>query len=282
LDRDLRKHYRSDNPDIYARNVDVQIGVFLANHMFLQLLEARGVHAQGSLGMSLGEYNHLVHIGALDFESALATVKVRGEAYDAGPRGWMAAVQPMEVEELQEVVAQVQSQSLGCLELVNFNSPRQNVLSGDQAAVEAAIKLLEDEHYVHPVVIERQVPMHSSLFASVGEQFRTHLATQSFQKPKLAYWPNRLGRALDHPTQDDFVEMLSSHVCSPVLWRHSIDHVIAGDPDAVFVEVGPKAVLCNMLSRKWHRNTKFHCDSAEDTPAHLDSMLATLNECLAS
>jgi len=169
LGRDLAAHYREDNPEVFARNRDVQIGVFLANHMFLQILEHAGLTADVSLGLSLGEYNHLVQIGALDFEQALRTVEERGEAYDAGPRGAMASVFPIELEALQDVARRAAAAADGVLEVVNLNSPRQHVLSGDQRALETALKLLEEEEgFVQAVVIERQVPMHCSTFAPVG------------------------------------------------------------------------------------------------------------------
>ncbi len=44
--------------------------MFVANHMMLSLLQAEGVDAELSLGLSLGEYNHLVHIGALELPEA--------------------------------------------------------------------------------------------------------------------------------------------------------------------------------------------------------------------
>src|ERR1700733_11260837 len=67
LGRDLVAHYRVGKADMFACNRDVQIGVFLANHLHLCLLERAGVRGAWSLGLSLGEYNHLVHIGALSF-----------------------------------------------------------------------------------------------------------------------------------------------------------------------------------------------------------------------
>ena len=67
LERDLAAHYRADNPAIFASNCDVQLGVFLASHVHLVAAERAGLRARLSLGLSLGEYNHLVHIGALDF-----------------------------------------------------------------------------------------------------------------------------------------------------------------------------------------------------------------------
>src|SRR5205085_12207540 len=49
LGRDLAWHYRSVNSDIFATNRDVQVGVFLTNHLHLAALEAAGVTAELSL-----------------------------------------------------------------------------------------------------------------------------------------------------------------------------------------------------------------------------------------
>lgn len=278
LGRDLRAHYGEDNPAAWARNVDVQVGVFVANHMLLSVLQAEGVDAELSLGLSLGEYNHLVHIGALELAEALRLVQARGEAYDAGPRGAMASVQPLDLESLEEVVCGVRERGLGVLEIVNLNSPRQHVISGDHAAVEAAIAVLEDEHFVVPTIIERQVPMHSSLFEPVGAALRAHLQRARFRAPRLPYLPNRLGDFAPAPKPADFVELLAAHVHTPVLWRQSIERVAERHPGAVFVEVGGKQVLHNLLDRKWLRSARYATDSREEPEAHLAGVLAALRQ----
>lgn len=274
LGTDLAAHYRTE--DAFARNVDVQIGVFLANHLFLQAIQARGVDAPVSLGLSLGEWNHLVHIGTLSFESALLAVRARGEAYDAGPRGWMAAVQPIPLEELEEVLASLRH--LGTLEAVNLNSPTQHVIAGAQEAVEAAVAILEEEHFTQPRIIERSVPMHSSLFRPVGDRFRHTLETLPFRPPCRPYLPNRRGGVLEDPRREDFVELLATHVHAPVLWRRSIDEVRVRWPDCVFVEVGPRKVLHDLLQRKWSKRPRMHTDSLSGHHAHLDSVVARVSQ----
>lgn len=277
LHRDLAAHYQADNADVFAKNREVQIGVFLANHMFLQILDDAGIRADLSLGLSLGEYNHLVHIGALQLQDALLAVEQRGLAYDAGPRGAMASVFPIELEELEEVARR--ASECGVLEVVNLNSPRQHVLSGELAALERALEILEEEHYVQAAVIERQVPMHCSIFEPVGTSFREHLERVPFARPRLPYLPNRLGREQPEPDRQTFVELLATHVHRPVLWRATIDWVVERFPDPVFVEVGPLKVLHNLLDRKWHRDVKrLHTDSAEDTAQHLEQVIDELRE----
>ncbi len=275
LNRDLMDHYQASNENQFVTNQDVQLGVFLANHLFLNLLEEQKIKADYSLGLSLGEWNHLVHIGALPFEQALLAVEQRGLAYDRGPRGAMASFFPVALEDLEPVLEK--ARELGNLEVVNLNSPRQHVVAGNPKALDEAIRLADDELYIEGVIIEKQVPMHASVFAPVGQEFRQYLKTVDFRQPNLPYLPNRLGHIVEEPSQELFVELLSTHVHQPVLWRHSIDFLMARHPDAVLVEVGAKAVLHNLLDRKWHKGVqKFKTDSRENTLEHIQDVVTSL------
>jgi [acyl-carrier-protein] S-malonyltransferase len=275
LGRDLATHYHVDKGEAaFARNVDVQVGVFLANHMFLATLEAAGVEAELSLGLSLGEWNHLVHIGAVSFEDALRAVELRGRLYDEGPRGWMAAIQPIADEDLEQVVER--ASKLGLIEIVNLNSPRQHVVAGERAAVEAAIELAENDFFAQAHIIDRNVPMHSSLFRSVGEQFREYLEQVPFRAARRPYLPNRLGTFIDDPSASVLRELLATHVHEPVLWRQSLDHLVEQHPEAVFVEVGPMSVLHNLMHRKWLGNRKFRTDNREELASHFANVVREL------
>jgi [acyl-carrier-protein] S-malonyltransferase len=274
LGRDLVAHYHVDNGEAaFERNVDVQVGVFLANHMFLITLEAAGIDAELSLGLSLGEWNHLVHIGVISFEDALRAVDCRGRLYDEGPRGWMAAIQPIADEELGQVVER--ASKLGLIEIVNLNSPRQHVVAGERAAVEVAVELAE-EFFAQARIIDRNVPMHSSLFRGVGDRFRAYLEQVPFRAARRPYLPNRLGTFIEDPSAGELRELLATHVHEPVLWRQSLDHLVEQHPEAVFVEVGPMAVLHNLMHRKWLDNRKFRTDSRDELANHFASVVREL------
>lgn len=271
LGRDLIGHYSSANPGIFNTNQDIQVGMFLANYIYQQLLEQAGILADLSLGLSLGEYNHLVHIGVLSFEQALLIVNQRGELYEDGPRGCMAAIFPLTLPELQKAVAEINQMGLGVVEIANHNSPRQHVLSGTKEAVTKALEAINDEFYVEGVIIEDKLPMHSSLFESVGQEFSQYLAKVEFEEPHLPYLPNRLANFLIRPTAADVRELLASHVYKPVLWKMSIDWIIEHYADAIFVETGPRRVLSNLLDRKWLPFNKVFTLSANgNLKTHLD------------
>ena len=260
LCRDLRSHFNPHNESMFARNRDVQIGVFLANHMHCESLRMAEVAAGLSLGLSLGEYNHLVHIGALDFDQALRLLDARGQAYEQGPDGAMASVFPIEFERLQEVVENVGGQ----LEIAIHNAPQQHVIAGARRAVEAALTILEEEHFVQGVVIENRIPMHTKLFGPVANAFRPALASIDWTWPALPYLSNALGQFAENPTTETMVELLSRHVWTPVLWRESVDFVSGVFDDLVFVEVGPRAVLYNLLGKRWKSNPRYKTDSQDD------------------
>ncbi|MCA9687818.1 MAG: ACP S-malonyltransferase, partial [Myxococcales bacterium] len=184
--------------------------------------------------------------------------------------------QPIAEDDLREVVEA--AGKLGPVEIVNLNSPRQHVIAGEQAAVEAAVELAEDEHFAQTHIIDRNVPMHSSLFVPVGERFADYLRTLSFTAPRRPYLPNRLATFIDQPGPADFVELLSSHVHAPVRWRESVEAATAANPDTVFVEVGPMAVLHNLIHRKWLGNRKYRLDAREDFEAHFAAVVSSLRE----
>lgn len=274
LGRDLAAHYGGAH-DPFVDNRDVQVGVFVASHIHLQALRARGVEATISLGLSLGEYNHLVHAGAIDFADALRLVDARGRAYDEGPRGAMLAAFPVGLEDLDEVLARARAR--GVLEVVNLNSPTQQVLAGEHAAVDAAARILDEELFLSAVRIEDRVPMHCSIFRPAAEALSPALRDTPFRTPALPYLPNVLATFLPEASPDVIRELLYRHVFSPVRWRESIELVASAAPDAIFVEVGPREVLYGLLSRRWLDNRRFKTDAPDEPERALDETLAEIS-----
>jgi [acyl-carrier-protein] S-malonyltransferase len=227
-------------------------------------LQAAGIDAELSLGHSLGEYNHLVHIGALAFADALRLVEARGEAYDNGPDGAMASVFPIELDDLSDVIDRASDEEWGTLEVAHLNSPTQHVISGERAAVDAALGLLNDRHLVETLVIEDRLPMHSSRFAPVARELRPILERAPWRKPYRAYQPNVEGRPIESPSADAIVDSLARQACRPVLWRMSIEQLVHRHRDLTFIEVGPRSLLYNLLQRNWLPNRRLKIDTSGD------------------
>jgi [acyl-carrier-protein] S-malonyltransferase len=247
-------------------NRDVQVAVFLATQMYLAGLTAEGVQASASAGLSLGEYSHLVDIGALTLDDALALVDERGRCYDEAPDGTMLTVLAVDHDTVADIVAQAQAR--GAVVISNYNAPTQHVLAGDRETVAWAAQTLEDEHAAHTTLIEDRVPMHSPLMTAVARAFEPAVRRAPWRTPTRAYWPNVTGAPMADATADDLVTSLLRHVSEPVRWRAAVDTLAAAYPGATFLEVGPGRVLHNMLSRGWKGTASARVDALDDADPH--------------
>ena len=257
-------------------NRDVQVTVFLASQMYLAALAAEGIDGDVSLGLSLGEYSHMVHIGALTVADALRLVDERGRCYDEAPPGVMITVLAVDHDTVAEVVAAARDR--GSIVISNYNTPTQHVIAGEAGAVHWAARTLEDDHGAHTALIERRVPMHSPLMAPVAAAFSPALAQAPWRVPAADYLPNVTATPVAAATAAEFVSHLVRHVSEPVRWHASVDLLAARHPDAAFVEVGPGAVLHNMLGRTWRSLRRARVDAPDDLSPrdHFAAMLEAL------
>src|SRR5262245_11732264 len=243
LGRDVSAHYRADHQPMFSHNRDVQIGVFLAAYILGERLAAAGIRSDASLGLSLGEYNHLVEIGALTFTSGLRILDARGSAYENGPRGLMMSVLPCDAGQVQQALES--TAALGSADLAIELAAKHFVVSGETAAVEAAAAWLEEEAFAQARVVDSVLPMHSRLFRPAADAFLGALKGADWQPARKAYIPNVDGQFLVDARPSDFVDRLYRHVFSTVRWSRSVSAIVDRYPDAMLVEVGPKCVLYN-------------------------------------
>jgi [acyl-carrier-protein] S-malonyltransferase len=258
LGRNLSEHYRKDNPDIFARNRDIQVGVFLANFIYARTLEADGIRPDASAGLSLGEYNHLVEIGALTFASALQLLDARGAAYESAPAGRMISVFPCQKDQVEEALEI--GRKIGNVDISIHLGRKHFVLGGETDAVEASATWLEEEVFAQSNVIDSRLPMHAGVFKPAADAFKAALESSHWQRAHSPYLPNVEGKFVENQSPSDFTDKLYRHVFSTVQWQRSVELMTQSFPDATFIEVGPKAVLYNQLSREYRSLITLHTD----------------------
>ena len=271
LRRNLSEHYRADNSQMFSQNRDVQIGVFLASYILGERLAAEGIRSDASLGLSLGEYNHLVEIGALSFTSALCTLDARGCAYENGPRGLMKSVLPCDAKQVQRALES--AAVLGSADLAIELSGKHFVISGETEAVQAAAAFLEEEAFVQAHVIDSTLPMHSRVFRPAADAFLGALEKADWRPARKAYLPNVDGQFLVNGRPAEYVDRLYRHVFSTVRWSRSLATIVDRYPNALLVEVGPKCILYNSVRREYRHLGCFRTDDPESThPVFLETV----------
>lgn len=230
--------------------------------LFESLKDKIDLKYDACLGLSLGEYSALVAADAMDFNDAVAVVKKRGkymqESVPLG-KGTMAAILGLDREKVNEVIEQVDN---GIIEVANYNSPGQIVISGETGTVKDSISLFKENGAKKAVVLNVSAPFHSSMLEPAGLKLKKELDEIKLRKCKVSVVSNVNA---DYYT-DNYKDLLVSQVSSSVLWEDSIEKLINEGFDT-FIEIGPGKVLkgfINKISKKNKVDTKvYNIDNME-------------------
>ncbi|UQB42779.1 ACP S-malonyltransferase [Thiomicrospira microaerophila] len=211
-------------------------------------------------GHSLGEYTALVASGVMSLSQGIELVAERGrlmqQAVPAG-EGAMAAVLGLEdqqVIELCELAAQDQ-----VVEAVNFNSPGQVVIAGNQAAVGRAMQLAEEKGAKKVVPLAVSVPSHCALMKPAADLLASKLAGMTFSQPQVAVLHNVAVQVYDDA--ESIKAALVEQLYRPVQWVKTIEYMKATGVEKL-LELGPGKVLAG-LNRRIDR--RMAIDSIFDT-----------------
>jgi [acyl-carrier-protein] S-malonyltransferase len=222
-----------------------QPAIFVHSYVVSKLLDGK-LKADMTAGHSLGEYSALVYADALDFETALMIVKVRGELMQkAGEQnpGTMAAIVGLDDEKVRKICNEVKD---GIVQPANFNAIGQVVISGEVEAVKMAMEIAKREgaKMVKELVVSGA--FHSPLMESAKEELKKILDEVEFRKPKIPVYFNVTAK----PTfeVEEIKDLLYHQITKPVLWTQTILNM-RSDGAVKFYEIGPGKVLQGLIKR---------------------------------
>ncbi len=200
------------------------------------------------MGHSVGEYSALTAVSSIAFEDAVYAVRKRGEAMQAAVKpgqGTMAAVIGLDESKIKEILTQVQADTGAIVEVANYNSTDQIVISGHTIAVDYAIDLLRSQGARLVKKLEVSAPFHSSLMEPAVlemKQVLNGITLNGMDYPVVFNVDARV-----HPS-DDIETMLLKQLVSPVRWVDTIVYAIQNGVDT-FIEIGPGKVLTGLVKR---------------------------------
>ena len=182
-------------------------------------------------GHSLGEYSALVCAGSISLEDAAWLVYHRGMLMSkavAGEECLMAAVLGLDADIIKGVCENIirANDNKGVLELANFNTPEQIVLSGHKQLIEQAKPILLAKGARKVVVLAVSVPSHFSLMKSMVEDFLLKLNEVNWSLPSIPVIHN-VNAAINSKNVDKIINCLVEQIYSPVLWYHSVNYMIS-------------------------------------------------------
>ena len=226
---------------------NTQPALFTTSIACLRLLEKHGIRPDVAAGHSIGEYAALVAAGAISFEEALPLVRLRGESMqEAGRRypGTMIAIIGLSTEDI--LTACAHASDLGIVEVANYNSPGQVVISGEVKAVEAAAKYAEEAGARKVIPLNVSGAFHSPLMGSAAVRLAVELNHCKFENAAIPVVANAIADYVERPSA--IRDALERQVAGSVRWDESITRM-ANDGVSLFVEVGPGKVLSGLIKR---------------------------------
>ena len=196
-------------------------------------------------GHSLGEFSALVAAGALSFEDGLRLVYARAMAmqtYCEKVPGSMAAI----INLPDEIIEQVCSEIEGIVVPVNYNSPGQVVISGEEAAVKEACKRLREAGAKRALQLPVGGAYHSPLMEPARIELADAIEKADFNTPRCPIYQNVDAKPYTDPVQ--IKKNLLEQLTSAVRWTQTVINMKA-DGMEEFVECGPGEVLTGLIGR---------------------------------
>jgi [acyl-carrier-protein] S-malonyltransferase len=204
---------------------------------------------QAVAGHSLGEYSALVAAGALTLAQAVPLVRLRAQAMqEAVPVGVgaMAAILGLDAAVVVEGCREAAAASGEVVEAANFNDPKQIVIAGTKAGVDAACEVLKAKGAKRALPLAVSAPFHSSLMKPAAERLKGALEGVALQSPTIAVVNNI---DVSAPTGvAEIKDALYRQAFGPVRWTEVIGALKARGLLHI-VECGPGKVLAGMVKR---------------------------------
>jgi [acyl-carrier-protein] S-malonyltransferase len=234
-----------------TQTANAQPALMAASLCVVAALKAEGVavsQAAFVAGHSLGEYSALAATGAFDIETTAQLLRIRGNAMQrAVPigKGTMAALLGATSEQAEAACAA--GSASGVVEIANDNAPGQIVISGDVAAVEAAIEAIKALGVRKAMLLPVSAPFHCSLMQPAADAMAEALARHAPSSPSVPLVSNITAR----PTTDAAAigAALVAQVTGRVRWRESLDWMTGEGGAKTIIELGSGKVLTQMLKR---------------------------------
>ncbi len=243
--------------------------------MYLDKLEETGTKPDFVAGHSLGEYNALFAAGAFDFETGLKLVKKRGELMAEAGAGGMAAVIRLDEEAIARVLKE---NNLTGIDVANFNSPDQIVISGPKEDIEKAQPFFEEAGAMKYAIIKVRSAFHSRYMKEARDAFAKFLDEFQFNDLQIKTLSNVTARPYKSGAIKD---LLADQINHSVNWTESIRY-LQGKGEEDFTEIGPGRVLTGLF-RKIKKLTEPLTvnDEEEEAPAQSEPAVVSVPSAVA-
>lgn len=249
LKMDIKKMCFEGTEEELNKTQNTQIGIAVTSLAILEVLKSRGVRADVSVGLSLGEYVALIYSGYISFEEGMKLLDRRG--FYMGnylPEGnfEMAAVIGLDSLVIEGVCEKIKENGKFVVP-ANYNYSGQTVISGESEGIEEAIIELNKLNAKRVIKLKTSGPFHTEKLNKARELFSGEL-----EKVHFSINENKVIKNIDgefYCESDDIKEILANHIVSPVRFDRAIEKMRTEGIDT-YVEIGPGKALSGFVKKE--------------------------------
>ena len=222
-------------------------------------------------GHSLGEYCAMYASGVMSLDNTLKAIQKRADLMGATHDGAMSAVLNAPEGALEEALKE--ASSVGYVDVANYNSPAQVVITGDEAAVQKAGELLLAKGARRVVPLPVSGAFHSKFMENAGKEFENFVPDLELNNALIPVITNVDAQASTESS--DFRIKMPKQIYSSVHWTQTIQKM-AADGVEIFIEIGPGKVLAGLNKKIAPEASVFNVYDK----ASLESIVESLKEML--
>jgi [acyl-carrier-protein] S-malonyltransferase len=195
-------------------------------------------------GLSLGEFTAHAAAGTFAFADGLKLVAERGRLMQEAcerTTGSMAAMIGGEEGAVRQLAQECD------VDIANFNSPGQIVLSGTVEGIDKAVAAAKDKGIRKAAKLNVAGAYHSRLMQSAADALAPTLTATPMQASKFPVVANVTAR----PTNgaDAVRQTLAAQVTGSVRWTETIEYLVDVEKVELFIELGPGGVIAGLVKR---------------------------------
>lgn len=223
-------------------------------------------------GHSLGEYCAMYEAGVMSLDTTLKAIQKRADLMGATSGGAMSAILNAPEGALEEALKE--ASQVGYVDVANYNSPAQVVITGDEAAVAKAGELLLAKGARRVVPLAVSGAFHSKFMENAGHEFEGFVNSLDIHNASIPVMTNVDASATTESS--DFRVKMPKQIYSSVHWTQTIQKMSAEGVE-IFVEIGPGRVLAGLNKKIVPEAKVFNIYDK----ASLDATIASLKEEMA-
>ncbi len=223
-------------------------------------------------GHSLGEYCAMYAAGVMSLETTLRAIQKRADLMGETKGGAMAAILNAPDGSIEEALKE--ASSVGYVDVANYNSPVQIVITGDEAAVSKAGEILLEKGARRVVPLAVSGAFHSKFMEKAGKEFESFVSGLELNEAIVPVVTNV--DAIPTKNTSEFRVKMPKQIYSSVHWTQTIQKMTE-DGVEIFVEIGPGKVLAGLNKKIAPEAKVFNVFDK----ASLESTISSLKEELA-